>query len=125
MTSLLPFLASLNDIHRLRLLQLLQKHKTNVSELRAVLGLGEGDLAAHLKLLVDIGIIKTGKNSGQLKLKHKHAAIIAKLFAHFKVGTKQDEQTRADEKKLHALRHPKTAKKPKKPVAKKKAAKKK
>ncbi|MFM2168573.1 MAG: Helix-turn-helix domain [Verrucomicrobiota bacterium] len=125
MTSLLPFLASLNDIHRLRLLQLLQKHKPNVSELRAVLGLGEGDLAAHLKQLVAVGLIKTGKQGAHLKIKHKHAAIIAKLFAHFKVGSKKDEQTRADEKKLHALRHPKTAKKPIKAVAKKKAARKK
>ena len=56
----------------------------------------------------------------------QQAAVIAKLFAHFKVGTKKDEQTRTDEKKLHALRHPKAGKKAaKKPVAKKKAAKKK
>ncbi|MFM2143086.1 MAG: Bacterial regulatory protein arsR family [Verrucomicrobiota bacterium] len=122
MTQLHRFLSALADSSRLRLLHLLQQHRITVSELRAVLGLGEGDLAAHLKLLVDTGLIKTGKNSGQLKLKHKHAALIAKLFAHFKVGTKKDEQIRADEKKLHALRHPKTEKKAKKPVAKKKPA---
>ena len=126
MIQLHQFLSALSEPNRLRLLHLLQQHRITVSELRAVLGLGEGDLAAHLKLLVDIGIIKTGKSSGQLKLKHKHAAVIAKLFAHFKVGTKKDEQTRTDEKKLHALRHPKAGKKAaKKPVAKKKAAKKK
>lgn len=112
MTTLLPFLSALADTTRLRLLHLVQEHKISVPELRVLLGVGDADLAAHLKQLVAVGLIKTGKQGAHLKIKHKHAALLAKIFSHFKVGTKKDEPTRADEKKLHALRHPKTAKKP-------------
>jgi hypothetical protein len=66
-----------------------------------------------------------GKQGTHLKIKHKHAALLAKLFTHFKVGSKKDEQTKADETKLHALRHPKSAKKAPAKKTKKKAARKK
>lgn len=122
MTTLLPFLTALSDTSRLRLLFLVQEHKVNVAELRAVLGLGDGDLATHLKQLVTVGLVKTGKQGTHLKLKHKHAALLAKVFTHFKIGSKKDLQTRADEKKLHELRHPKVVSKS---VVKKKAVKKK
>jgi DNA-binding transcriptional ArsR family regulator len=111
MTTILPFLAALSDASRLRLLHLVQEHKVNVAELRSVLGLGDGDLAEHLKQLVAVGLIKTGKQGTHLKIKHKHAALLAKLFTHFKVGAKKDEQTKKDAKKLHDLRHPKSFKK--------------
>ena len=123
MTTLLPFVTALADTTRLRLLHLVQEHKITVPELRVLLSIGDADLAAHLKQLVAVGLIKTGKQGAYLKIKHKHAALLAKIFSHFKVGTKDDEATRADKKKLHALRHPKAAKKPKKASAKKKAAK--
>ena len=67
-----------------------------------------------------VGLIKTGKQGTHLKLKHKHAALLSKLFAHFKIGSKRDEQTKADSKKLHDLRHPQAVKKA---AAKKKAKK--
>ena len=119
MTTLLPFLTAVADATRLRLLHLVQEHKVTLAELRTVLALGDGDLAAHLKPLVAAGLIKMGKQGTHLKLKHKHAALLAKLFTHFKVGSKKDEPTRADETKLHALRHPKSVKKqPKKNAAK-------
>ena len=119
MTTLLPFLTALSDASRLRLLHLVQEHKVTLAELRSVLGLNDGDLGAHLKQLVAVGLIKTGKQGTHLKIKHKHAALLAKLFTHFKVGSKKDEPTRADETKLHALRHPKSVKKqPKKNAAK-------
>ena len=124
MTTLLPFLTALADTTRLRLLHLVQEHKITVPELRVLLSIGDADLAAHLKQLVAVGLIKTGKQGAHLKIKHKHAALLARLFTHFKVGSKKDEPSRADERKLHVLRHPKAAKKPKKPAAKKKAAKK-
>ena len=123
MTTLLLFVTALADTTRLRLLHLVQEHKITVPELRVLLSIGDADLAAHLKQLVAVGLIKTGKQGAHLKIKHKHAALLAKIFSHFKVGTKDDEATRADKKKLHALRHPKAAKKPKKASAKKKAAK--
>jgi DNA-binding transcriptional ArsR family regulator len=103
MTTLLPFLAALSDASRLRLLFLAQEHKITVAELRPILGLGDGELAAHLKQLVEIGLIKAGKG-----------------------GTKKDSQSQSDAKKLHDLRHKKPAKsaKPaKKAATKKKAAK--
>lgn len=121
MTTLLSFLTAVSDATRLRLLHLVQEHKVNVAELRSVLGLNDGDLGAHLKQLVAVGLIKTGKQGTHLKLKHKHAALLSKLFAHFKIGSKRDEQTKADSKKLHDLRHPKAVKKA---AAKKKAEKK-
>lgn len=111
MTTLLPFVTALTDASRLRLLHLVQEHKVTLAELRSVLGLNDGDLAAHLKQLVAVGLIKMGKQGTHLKLKHKHAALLAKLFTHFKVGTKKDEQTKTDAKKLHSLRHPKATKK--------------
>lgn len=119
MTTLLPFLTAVSDATRLRLLHLVQEHKVTLAELRTVLALGDADLAAHLKPLVAVGLIKMGKQGTHLKLKHKHAALLAKLFTHFKIGSKKDEPTRADEAKLKALRHPKAAKKqPKKKAAK-------
>jgi len=126
MTTLLPFLAALSDASRLRLLFLVQEHKITVAELRPILGLGDGDLAAHVKQLVEIGLIKAGKGGTHLKLKHKHAALLGKLFTHFKVGTKKDTQSQSDAKKLHDLRHKKPAKSAKptqKAATKKKAAK--
>ena len=111
MTTLLPFLTALTDASRLRLLHLVQEHKVTLAELRSVLGLNDGDLGAHLKQLVAVGLIKMGKQGTHLKLKHKHAALLAKLFTHFKVGSKKDEQTKADARKLHSLRHPKSVKK--------------
>jgi predicted transcriptional regulator len=128
MTTLLPFVTALADATRLRLLHLVQEHKITVPELRVLLSVGDADLAEHLKLLVAVGLIKTGKQGAHLKIKHKHAALLARLFSHFKVGSKKDEPTRTDEKKLHALRHPKAAKAGKKAAkkpAKKKTAKKK
>jgi hypothetical protein len=80
----------------------------------------------HGNPLVEIGLIKAGKGGTHLKLKHKHAALLGKLFTHFKVGTKKDTQSQSDAKKLHDLRHKKPAKsaKPaKKAATKKKAAK--
>ncbi|MFO1440411.1 MAG: hypothetical protein U1F81_18975 [Verrucomicrobiaceae bacterium] len=120
MTTLLPFLTAVSDATRLRLLHLVQEHKVTLAELRTVLALDDADLAAHLKPLVAVGLIKMGKQGTHLKLKHKHAALLAKLFTHFKVGSKKDEPSLADEAKLHALRHPKSAKKA---PAKKKAKK--
>ncbi len=125
MTTLLPFLTALSDASRLRLLHLVQEHKVTLAELRSVLGLNDGDLGANLKQLVAVGLIKMGKQGTHLKIKHKHAALLAKLFTHFKVGSKKDEQTKADETKLHALRHPKSAKKAPAKKTKKKAARKK
>lgn len=124
MTTLLPFLTALADTTRLRLLHLVQEHKITAPELRVILSIGDADLAAHLKQLAAVGLIKTGRQGAHLKIKHKHAALLARLFTHFKVGSKKDEPTRADEKKLHALRHPKPPEKPKKASAKKTAAKK-
>jgi predicted transcriptional regulator len=120
MTTLLPFLTALSNASRLRLLHLVQEHKVNVAELRSVLALGDGDLAEHLKQLVAVGLIKTGKQGTHLKIKHKHAALLAKLFSHFKVGSKKDEQTKKDAKKLHNLRHPNAVKKQKSKPAKSK-----
>lgn len=70
-------------------LSLVQEHKTIVPELCAVLGIGEGELAAHLRQLVEVGLIKKSKRRSALKLKHKHASVLAKLFTHFKAGTKK------------------------------------
>ena len=125
MTTLLPFLTAVADATRLRLLHLVQEHKVTLAELRTVLALGDGDLAAHLKPLVAVGLIKMGKQGTHLKLKHKHAALLSKLFTHFKVGSKKDEQTKTDAKKLHELRHPKSAKKASAKKKAKKSAKKK
>jgi predicted transcriptional regulator len=111
MTSLLPFTNALADASRLRLLHLALNHKVAVSELRPILGLDDGVLAANLKLLVEVGLVKNGGHGAHLKVKHKHAAILRKLFSHFKVGSKKDEQTRSDEKKLRQLRHAKPASK--------------
>lgn len=125
MTTLLPFLTAVSDATRLRLLHLVQEHKVTLAELRSVLGLNDADLGAHLKQLVAVGLIKMGKQGTHLKIKHKHAALLSKLFTHFKIGSKKDEPTRADEAKLKALRHPKAAKKQPKKKAAKKATKKK
>lgn len=125
MNSFATFLAALSDPLRLRLLFLVQEHKITIAELSAVLGLGETDLAPHVKQLAAANLIKTGKNGTLLKLKHRHAALLGRLFTHFKAGGKADTLSRVDEKRLHELRHPKAAKKTKKPAAKKKGAKKK
>lgn len=120
MTTLLTFLTAVSEATRLRLLHLVQEHKVTLVELRTVLALGDADLATHLKPLVAVGLIKMGKNGTHLKLKHKHAALLAKLFNHFKIGSKKEELTKKDAKKLHELRHPKAAKK--KPTNANKAA---
>jgi DNA-binding transcriptional ArsR family regulator len=122
MNSALQFLATVADPIRLRILHLIKEHRTTPTELRILMSIADEDLASHLNLLVTHGLVKTGKQGAHLKIKHKYAALLTRLFNHFKFRSKKDEVAQADEAKLHALRHPKTAKKKKKAVTKKKAA---
>ena len=124
MNSALPFFIALADPIRLRILHLIKEHKVTPSELSILLSIEDADLASHLNLLVTHGLVKIGKQESHLKIKHKHAALLTRLFNHFKFRSKKNEVAQTDEAKLHALRHPKTAKKKKKALAKKKNAKK-
>jgi|JI10StandDraft_1071094.scaffolds.fasta_scaffold342950_2 DNA-binding transcriptional ArsR family regulator len=129
MNALLTFSVALSDLNRLRILSLLRDHKTDFGGLRDTLGISEAELAQHVKLLSDAGLLKADKSGKVAKIKHKHASLLEKLFTHFKISPKKEAQLSADQKKLrqlHDKKAPKAGKKAaKKAPAKKKAAKKK
>lgn len=114
MNALLTFSTALSDPVRLRILNLVRDHKADFGGMREVLGLSEEELARHARLLVEAGLLKADKSGKQAKIKHKHAALLEKLFTHFKISSKKEAQLGADQKKLRQLRdkkHPKASKK--------------
>lgn len=127
MNALLTFSAALSDPIRLRILSLLRENKTDFGGLRETLNLSDAELAQHAKLLIEAGLLKADKTGKQAKIKHKHAALLAKLFTHFKISPKKEVQLSADQKKLrqlHDKKNPKAGKQaPSKTDTKKKAAK--
>lgn len=126
MNALLTFSVALSDSNRLRILGLLQEHKCDFEGIREVLDITAAELASHVKLLSDAGLLKDDKSGKQAKIKHKHAALLEKVFHHFKINPKKDSVLAADLKKLRQLHEKKRPKKAaKKPAVKKKAAKKK
>ncbi|MBL9133951.1 MAG: helix-turn-helix transcriptional regulator [Verrucomicrobiaceae bacterium] len=128
MNALLTFSTALSDLNRLRIISLLRQHKADFVSLRETLGITEAELAQHVKHLSAAGLLKADKSGKQAKIKRKHAALLDKLFTHFKINPKKEAQLSADQKKLrelHDKKVPKAGKKAAEKPAKKKAAKKK
>jgi len=119
MNALLTFSAALADPIRLRILNLLRSHKADFGGLRETLNLSEEELALHAKLLVEAGLLKADKTGKQAKIEHKHAALLEKLFTHFKISPKKEAQFSADQKKLRQLHDKKQPKASKKTAGKK------
>ena len=103
MNALLTFSVALSDSNRLRILGLLREHKCGFESIREVLDITAAELASHVKLLSDAGLLKDDKSGKQAKIKHKHAALLDKLFHHFKINPKKDSVLAADLKKLRQL----------------------
>lgn len=122
MNALITFSTALSDPVRLRILSLLRWHKADFGALRETLDISEAELASHVKLLVEAGLLKAGKTGRQAKIKHKHASLLEKLFTHFKISPKKEAQLGADQKKLYQI-HAKKRSKESSKVAGKKAAK--
>jgi DNA-binding transcriptional ArsR family regulator len=110
MNALLTFSVALSDLNRLRILSLLRDHKTDFGGLRDTLGISEAELAQHVKLLSDAGLLKADKSGKVAKIKHKHASLLEKLFTHFKISPKKEAQLSADQKKLRQLHDKKAPK---------------
>jgi DNA-binding transcriptional ArsR family regulator len=110
MNALIAFSNALSDPVRLRLLSLLREHKADFGVLRETLGISEDELSRHVRLLIEAGLLKATKTGTQAKLKHKHAALLEKLFMHFKIGPKKQAQLGADRKKLHQIYEKKSSK---------------
>ncbi|MBK8092106.1 MAG: winged helix-turn-helix transcriptional regulator [Verrucomicrobiaceae bacterium] len=98
MQALITFSNALSDLNRLRILSLLRDHKADFVSLRETISISEADLAQHVKILSDAGLLKADKSGKQAKIKHKHAALLEKLFTHFKMSAKKNAQLRADQK---------------------------
>ncbi len=110
MQALITFSNALSDLNRLRILSLLRDHKADFVSLRETISISEADLAQHVKILSDAGLLKADKSGKQAKIKHKHAALLEKLFTHFKMSAKKNAQLRADQKKLRHLHDKKKTK---------------
>lgn len=121
MNSLIAFSSALSDPVRLRILCLLKEHKVEFGVLRETLSISENDLARHLKLLIETGLLKATKAGTQAKIKHKHASLLEKIFTHFKITPKKEAQLGEDRKKLLRLHDKKNLETGRK-VAVKKAA---
>jgi len=124
MNSLVSFATALSDPLRLRILCLLKEHKVEFGVLREILAVSENDLARHVKLLIDSGLLKATKTGTQAKIKHKHASLLDKIFTHFKISPKTEAQLGEDRNKLLQIQDKKRLKTGTK-VAAKRAAKRK
>lgn len=104
MNDLISFASAIADPLRLRLVSLALARKVTPSDAGSVLKLAPAELANQLKLLTDIGLLKSDSKGGFVRVKKKHQDLVTVLFMHFSVSAKKDPVLANDAKFAKHLR---------------------